>query len=249
VLSDLSLLHYVGLKLVLVHGGGKEISALMKRVGKEPLMVAGRRVTDSETMELTEMVLSGAINKELVAGLNTRGLKAVGISGRDADMMRAAKFISEDDPTLDYGRVGVIDHVNPELLQSLTYHGYVPVVSPVSDDEQGASLNVNADDAASALAQGLGADKLLLLSDVPGVLADASDPSTLIPVIKTKEVEQLIAQGTITGGMAPKVRALRQAVEKGVGKVHLIDGRVPHSLLMELFTDKGIGTLIEPGED
>ncbi len=149
----------------------------------------------------------------------------------------------------DYGRVGVIEQVNAELLESLTYHGYVPVVSPVSDDEQGESLNVNADDAASALAQGLKADKLLLLSDVPGVLADASDPSTLISVIKTKEVEQLIAQGTITGGMVPKVRALRQAVENGVGKVHLIDGRVPHSLLMELFTDKGIGTLIEPGED
>lgn len=249
VLSDLSLLHYVGLKLVLVHGGGKEISALMKRVGKEPLMVAGRRVTDSETMELTEMVLSGAINKELVAGLNTRGLKAVGISGRDADMMRAAKFVSEDDPEVDYGRVGVIEQVNAELLESLTYHGYVPVVSPVSDDEQGESLNVNADDAASALAQGLKADKLLLLSDVPGVLADASDPSTLISLIKTNEVEQLIAQGTITGGMVPKIRALSQAVENGVGKVHLIDGRVPHSLLMELFTDKGIGTLIEPGED
>ena len=249
VLSDLALLHYVGLKLVLVHGGGKEISALMKRVGKEPQMVAGRRVTDSETMELTEMVLSGTINKELVAGLNSRGLKAVGISGRDANLMRATKFVSEDDPSLDYGRVGVIQRVNAELLESLTYHGYVPVVSPVSDDEQGESLNVNADDAASALAEGLKADKLVLLSDVPGVLADASDPSTLISVIETNEVEQLIAQGTITGGMVPKVRALRQAVESGVGKVHLVDGRIPHSLLMELFTDKGIGTLIEPGEE
>ncbi len=244
VLGDLALLHYVGMHLVLVHGGGKEISALMQRLGKQPRLVEGRRVTDEETMVLTEMVLSGSVNKELVAGLNQRGVKAVGISGRDANLLQARKFVSDSSPNVDYGRVGIIEKVEPALLEVLTQGGYVPVISPVSVDSNGESLNVNADDAASALAVALQAEKLILLSDVPGVLADPGDPDSLLPVVKTDELDELIAKGIISGGMVPKLTALKLAIESGVKKVHMLDGRLPHSILMEIFTDKGIGTLL-----
>lgn len=239
VMGDIALLHYVGVKVVVVHGGGAEISAMCEQVGIKPQFVGGMRVTDEPTMRVTEMVL-GQIGKTIAHWLGTHGAPAVGLSGKDGGMLQAKKFQGE----ADWGLVGEIESVNPSLLNSLARDGFVPVITPVAPGENGETYNVNADYAAGAIAGSIGAIKVLFLTDVPGVLRDVSDKNSLIPSLTVGETEALIADGTISKGMIPKVRCCTHAVNHGVERAHIVDGREPHAILIELFTDQGCGTMI-----
>jgi acetylglutamate kinase len=240
VMRDLVLMRLVGINPILVHGGGPEINEAMKKLGKEPEFVAGRRVTDAETMEIVEMVLTGKTNKSIVAHLNGEGVQAVGLSGKDANLLIATK----DTDNGDIGFVGKIAHVNPEIIHTLTNGGYIPVISSVAVGADGQAYNVNADTAAAALAAALHAEKLILMTDVEGLYRDFSDKSSLVSEITTAEARQWIADGIIDKGMIPKLEACASAVEDGVPRAHIIDGRRAHALLIELFTDTGIGTMV-----
>ncbi|MBV9867529.1 MAG: acetylglutamate kinase [Abitibacteriaceae bacterium] len=239
VMGDIALLHYVGVNPVVVHGGGPEISAMCKQLGIEPHFVAGMRVTDPETMHVTEMVL-GQIGKGIAQLLHEKGAPAVGLSGKDGGLLTARKFEGET----DWGLVGEIDKVSPTLLHTLNREGFVPVVTPVAPGTDGQTYNVNADLAAGAIAAALGAIKLLLLTDVAGIYRDFEDKSSLIESLTAKEAEGLIADGVVAKGMIPKVRCCVDAVRCGVGNAHIVDGRTPHAILTELFTDAGCGTMI-----
>lgn len=251
VLTDAVLMKYVGMHPVLVHGGGPEITGMLKRVGIESNFVGGLRVTDRETMEIAEMVLVGKINKEIVALINKYGGRAVGLSGKDAGLFQAERKpgrLRRPDGTMetvDIGFVGDITRVNPEIVDTLIREGYIPVIAPVAVGEGGESYNVNADYAAAALARALQADKLINLTDVEGILRDRSDKDSLISSITAAEVPGLIAEGIIEGGMIPKVECCISALRGGVSTTHILDGRVPHSILLEIFTDRGIGTMVE----
>ncbi|MGI6448840.1 MAG: acetylglutamate kinase [Desulfitobacteriia bacterium] len=251
VMLDILLLHTVGIRPVIVHGGGPEINAMLKRVGKESTFIQGLRVTDKETMEIAAMVLVGKLNTEIVSMLNAFGGKAVGLSGQDARLLLAdkkpMKLENKDGlvEEVDLGYVGQIKKVTPGILTSLLDQGYIPVISPVAGGENGENYNVNADTAAGILAGALQADKFLLLTDVKGVLRDIHDPDSLISVIASSEVPAMLKEGVLQGGMIPKVECAVNALEQGVGTVHIIDGRQPHAILLELFTDGGIGTMIE----
>ncbi|MGB9877318.1 MAG: acetylglutamate kinase [bacterium] len=238
VLRDVLLLHYVGMKVILVHGGGKEITQWMKRLGKEPRFIEGQRVTDEESLEIVEMVLTGKTNKDLVARLWKLGGKAVGISGKDAGFLIARR--SEG-----LGEVGEIEKVDPHILDVLMEESYIPVISSIAMDEQGRGLNVNADLTAGHIAGAIKAEKLLILTDVRGVLEREGDEESLLSVIRLEELEEIMEK--VGGGMKPKLTACRIALLNGVGSAHIIDGRLPHSLLMEIFTDKGLGTMIVKG--
>ena len=240
VMRDLVLMRLVGINPILVHGGGPEINEAMKKLGKEPEFVAGRRVTDAETMEIVEMVLTGKTNKNIVAHLNSEGVQAVGLSGKDANLLIATK----DTDNGDIGFVGKIAHVNPEIIHTLTNGGYIPVISSVAVGADGQAYNVNADTAAAALAAALHAEKLILMTDVEGLYKDFSDKSSLVSEITTVEARQWIAEGIVDKGMIPKLEACASAVEDGVPRAHIIDGRRAHALLIELFTDTGIGTMV-----
>ncbi len=240
VMRDLVLMRLVGINPILVHGGGPEINEAMKKLGKEPEFVAGRRVTDAETMEIVEMVLTGKTNKSIVAHLNSEGVQAVGLSGKDANLLIATK----DTDNGDIGFVGKIAHVNPEIIHTLTNGGYIPVISSVAVGADGQAYNVNADTAAAALAAALHAEKLILMTDVEGLYKDFSDKSSLVSEITTAEARQWIAEGIVDKGMIPKLEACASAVEDGVPRAHIIDGRRAHALLIELFTDTGIGTMV-----
>ena len=240
VMRDLVLMRLVGINPILVHGGGPEINEAMKKLGKEPEFVAGRRVTDAETMEIVEMVLTGKTNKSIVAHLNGEGVQAVGLSGKDANLLIATK----DTDNGDIGFVGKIAHVNPEIIHTLTSNGYIPVISSVAVGTDGQAYNVNADTAAAALAAALHAEKLILMTDVEGLYKDFSDKSSLVSEITTVEARQWIAEGIVDKGMIPKLEACASAVEDGVPRAHIIDGRRAHALLIELFTDTGIGTMV-----
>jgi acetylglutamate kinase len=244
VVRDVILMDAVGMKPVIVHGGGPEVSKLMERVGKEPVFVDGLRVTDGETMELTEMVLAGKLRGDLVTRINQAGGRAVGLSGKDAGLIKARKLRSSNKDAADIGFVGEITSVEPEILGVLDEHHFIPVISPIGLGEDGCSYNINADTAAAAVAAALEARKLMLLTDVAGVQSDPEDASTLIPTIQRKEIDDLIANDVITGGMIPKVRACTHALDGGVEKTHIVDGRIPHVILFEIFTDYGIGTQI-----
>jgi acetylglutamate kinase len=235
VLRDVLLLHYVGMKVVLVHGGGKEISEWMKRLGKEPVFVDGQRITDEESLEIAEMVLTGKTNKDLVARLWKLGGKAVGISGKDAGFLIAKRKEG-------LGEVGEIERVDPHILDVLMDDSYIPVISSIAMDEEGKGLNVNADAAAGHIAGAIKAEKLLILTDVRGVLEREDDEESLISVIDFRDLDGIIEK--VGGGMKPKLLACKIALLKGVRSAHIIDGRLPHSLLMEIFTDKGLGTMI-----
>jgi acetylglutamate kinase len=241
VMQDIALLHYVGIRPILVHGGGPEISAMMKQMGHEPAFVGGLRVTDAATMEIVEMVLTGKTNKGIVSLLNRQGAKAVGLSGKDANLIQAYRMES---PHGDLGFVGEVAQVNPEILHLLSANGYVPVVSSVAIGPDGASYNVNADHVAGHIAAAVGAAKLVLLTDVEGLYADYADKSSLIHRMDTDRASEMIVSGAAERGMIPKLEACIAAVEGGVSRAHLIDGRQPHSLLIEIFTDTGIGTMI-----
>jgi acetylglutamate kinase len=249
VMLDVLLLHSVGIRPVVVHGGGPEINAMLKKVGKESHFIRGLRVTDAETMEIAAMVLVGKLNTEIVSSLNRFGGKAVGLTGKDAQLLHAVKKpMQVQNPQgeleeVDLGFVGEIDQVNPSIVRTLLEQGYIPVISPVAGGEDGETYNVNADTAAGEVAKALKADKFLLLTDVPGVLRDVQNPDSLISVIKEEDIKDLTEGGVISGGMIPKVECAQQALQGGVGSVHILDGRIPHAILLELFTDGGIGTM------
>lgn len=240
VCQDIVLLKYIGLNPVIVHGGGPEISSMMKRLGKESTFVDGLRVTDDETMEIAQMVLVGKINTEIVTLLNEYGGKAVGINGKDAKLIQAKKHVGK----VDLGLVGDIELVNPGLLHTLSREGYIPVVSSVGVGNAGESYNINADQVAGVLAGALQAAKLILLTDVEGIFENPKDPSSLISQLSLEKASTLIASGQISQGMIPKVQACMEALQHGVGRTHIIDGRQLHSILLEIFTNEGIGTMV-----
>ncbi|MBZ9570716.1 acetylglutamate kinase [Methanobrevibacter sp. TMH8] len=249
---DTVLLKYVGMEPIVVHGGGPEITRSMNKMGKEPKFIKGLRVTDEETMDIVTMVLVGKISTDIVSKIGFHGGKATGVSGKDSQLIVASKkapHTIKDEETgeehiVDLGLVGQIDSLNTEIVQMFTENDYIPVISPIGVDDNGDTLNLNADTVAGEVAAKLDSEKLIILTDVPGVLKDPNDPSSLIKKIKIDEVEELIKNGTISGGMIPKIETCVKAIEGGVKSVHIIDGRVKHSLLLEIFTTSGIGTMI-----
>lgn len=240
IMQDIVLMKYVGMNPIVVHGGGPEITQMLKRLDIQSRFVNGLRVTDQETMEVVEMVLGGKVNKEIVAGINANGGKAIGISGKDGNLIHARPV----DDTGQMGFVGAVTCVNPEIIETLIQNGYIPVIAPIGIDEAGQSYNINADLVASAIAVALKADKLVLLTDVPGLLENPADPASLISVLKLSDMEGYVQDGVIAGGMLPKIDCCREAVTAGVGRTHIIDGRVSHAILLEIFTNEGIGTMV-----
>ena len=247
---DVVLMRLVGIRPVVVHGGGPQIGAHLRRLGKESTFVAGMRVTDAETMDVVEMVLGGLVNKEIVELIHRHGGHAVGLTGKDGGLIRARKLtLRPDRPELqapeiiDLGHVGEVASIEPRLVRMLAEADFIPVIAPIGVGEDGRSYNINADLVAGRLAQVLGAEKLILLTNTPGVL---DREERLVPRLSPREAEALVADGSIHGGMLPKVRCALEAVQGGVASAHIIDGRVEHAVLLELFTDEGVGTLIRP---
>lgn len=240
--EDICLMKYVGMNPIVVHGGGPAINDALKKLGVEPKFHNGLRVTDEETIKVVEMVLAGTINKEIVSLLNVSGGNAVGICGKDGNLLHARRVVLEDGG--DIGFVGEITSVHFKLLTVLCEANMIPVVAPLATDPQGHTWNVNADTAAGDIAAVLEAEKLIFLTDTPGVLRDPKDPDSLIQQLTYRDVAELTREGVISGGMIPKVDACMRALDLGVKKTHIIDGRVPHALLLEIFTDKGMGTLV-----
>lgn len=245
--QDVVLLNFIGIRPVIVHGGGPKISETMKKMGKEPAFIQGQRVTDKETMEIVEMVLGGLINKEIVSLINSHGGKAVGLSGKDGGLIKARKKLirkhdaSGEEETIDIGLVGEVDAIDPGILGPFEKEAFIPVISPIGVGAGGESFNINADYVASAIAGALGAEKLILLTDVPGINDKKGD---VISTVHKKDIKRLISDGTVSGGMIPKVQACTRALDNAVKKTHIVDGRVPHCLLLEIFTKEGIGTEI-----
>lgn len=238
--EDIVLMKFVGMHPVIVHGGGPQISGMMKKLGKEPKFVEGVRVTDPETMSIVEMVLGGVVNKEIVTLINQMGGKGVGLTGKDGRLIQAKHLQNSGD---NMGQVGEVATIDPKILETLDKGRFIPVISPVAADDTGKSYNINADLVAGSLASALSAEKLLILTDVPGIL---NKDGSLFPSLSKKEVQDLIQEGVISSGMRPKVGAAVSSVEKGVHKAHIIDGRVSHALLLEIFTNQGVGTEIVP---
>lgn len=243
VIRDVVLMACVGLRPVVVHGGGPEINTWLNKLGIEAQFKNGLRVTDAATMDVVEMVLVGRVNKELVALINQAGGKAVGLCGKDADLIKARPADQEG-----IGFVGEVTSVNINILETLASSGYIPVVSSVATDENGQAYNINADTVAGELAAALGAEKLVLLTDTAGILEDYKDLSTLIPKLDIQEARKLIETGIVSGGMIPKVNCCVRSLAQGVRAAHIIDGRVPHALLLEILTDSGIGSMIVASE-
>ncbi len=243
VLQDLILMRQVGILPVLVHGGGPEIDRMLKRIGKERVFVDGLRYTDDETMEVVQMVLAGKVNKDLVSLIARQGGKAFGLCGGDGGLFRATRYQKNGK---DLGMVGEITSIDTSAVSAALQGGFIPVVSTIAlrDDDEAGFYNINADTAAAELAGALGAEKLILLTDVPGLLKDMADVATLISELDRKEVPSLISQGLVSGGMIPKVECCVRALELGVATTHILDGRSPHSLLIEIFSDRGMGTMI-----
>jgi acetylglutamate kinase len=249
---DTVLLKYVGMKPIVVHGGGPEISRSMNKLGKEPQFIGGLRVTDQETMDIVKMVLVGKINTEIVSNIGLHGGKGVGLSGKDNLLLKARKRSPQivvnqetgEEQMVDLGLVGEIESINPEILNVLTENNYIPVISPIGVDDKGETLNLNADTVAGEIGGEVGAEKLIILTDVPGILRDHSDPESLIKRVNISQVMDLIEDGTVRDGMLPKVLTCISALENGVKSAHIIDGRIKHSVLLEIFTKQGIGTMI-----
>ncbi|MBQ1208367.1 MAG: acetylglutamate kinase [Lachnospiraceae bacterium] len=241
VMGDIVLLSLIGIKVVLVHGGGPEITDMLKKIGKESRFVDGLRVTDKEAVDIVQMVLAGKLNKNLVNSLQLKGGKAIGLSGMDGHMIKAKQM----KPELEF--VGEVTEINIQPILDVLEMGYIPVISTVGVDDQGNVYNINADTAASRIAGTLKAESLISMTDIAGLLEDKDDPSTLIPVVYVSEVGDLVRRGIISGGMIPKVDCCIEAIRRGVKKVFIIDGRVPHALLVEMMTDEGIGTMFVTG--
>ena len=240
VIEDVTLLKLVGFKPIIVHGGGKEISRWVSKVGMEPKFINGLRVTDEPTMELAEMVL-GKVNKELVQMVESLGVRAIGLSGKDGGLLNVTKKYSNGE---DIGYVGEIQKVNADILWDLLDKDFLPIICPIGLDDSFHTYNINADDAACAIARAMNAEKLAFLTDIEGVYKDPNDPSTLISELQISEAKEFIEKGYIGGGMLPKLNNCIDAIENGVSRVHILDGRIPHCLLLEIFTNKGIGTAI-----
>ncbi len=243
VIEDVTLLKLVGFKPIIVHGGGKEISRWVNKVGMEPQFINGLRVTDEETMEVAEMVL-GKVNKSLVQLVEELGVRAIGISGKDGGLLKVDKKLSDGE---DIGFVGEVREVNEDILYDLLEKDFLPIVCPVGLDDSFNTYNINADDAACAIARAVKAEKLAFLTDIEGVYKDPGDPATLISELRVEEAQRLMDEGYIGGGMLPKLQNCIDAIEHGVSRVHILDGRIPHCLLLEIFTNKGIGTAILNG--
>ena len=251
VMADIALMKFVGIRPVVVHGGGPDISAQLERLGKKSEFIGGLRVTDAETAAIAEMVLVGKINRALVDGLNRQGVRAVGLSGKDAHFLRAEKqsgTINENGQRrpVDIGYVGRVAHIDTSLITDLLARDYVPVVAPVGYGSAGETFNINADTVAAELAGALAAEKLLLLTNVEGIYRDLNDPSSLVSSISAADARAWIQDGTIAGGMIPKVEACLTALAGGARKAHIIDGRLAHAIILELYTSAGIGTQLEP---
>jgi len=250
VMQDVVLMKYVGMNPVIVHGGGPQISGMMKRLGKEAEFIQGLRVTDRETVDIAEMVLAGTINKEIVSLINQHGGQAVGLCGKDANLIQAQKHFAKvtsdtgEQIMADIGFVGDIVNINPKIIQVLDTEGFIPVIAPNGVGEDGQTYNINADTVAGEIAAALRAEKLVMLTDTRGILCDKDDDNSLIPTLDISEIEELIQSGVIETGMLPKVEACITALEAGVQKTHIIDGRISHSILLEIFTEEGIGTEI-----
>ena len=240
VIQDVTLLKLVGFKPIIVHGGGKEISSMLKRLGKESEFKNGLRVTDEETMDVAEMVL-GKVNKSLVQLVESLGVRAIGISGKDGNLLKVKKKYADGE---DIGFVGEVTEVNGQILLDLLEKDFLPIVCPIGMDEEFNTYNINADDAACAIAQAMKVEKLAFLTDIEGVYKNPKDPETLISELPVAEAEKLMAEGYIGGGMLPKLQNCIDAINSGVSRVHILDGRIPHCLLLEIFTNKGIGTAI-----
>jgi acetylglutamate kinase len=250
VMQDITLMKFVGMNPLVVHGGGPEINAMLDRLGIKSSFVQGLRVTDAETMDIVEMVLAGKVNKEIVSLINQCGGSAIGLSGKDGNLLLAKrKLVKEtkvngEEVQWDMGFVGEVERINPEIIRSIISQGYIPVVAPIGVGKNNESYNINADYVAGELAASLEADKLVLLTDVEGIIEDPRDKSTLISSLKVDNIQRLIDKGVIQGGMIPKVQCCARALLAGVGKTHIIDGRIPHSILLEIFTHRGIGTMV-----
>lgn len=236
--EDIVLMRLVGMRPIVVHGGGPQISALMERLGKQPEFVDGLRVTDAETVDIARMVLKGQVNPQLVAAINVHGRYAVGISGADAGLIRATARNTQ------LGFVGDVTEINPEVVHGLIEDEFIPVIATIGSDETGQAYNINADTVAGAIAEAVGAEKLVYLTDIEGLRRDVSDSASLIRQVTAAELEQLVADGTIAGGMIPKVASCIHAVRNGVPRAHILDGRIAHVMLLEIFTDAGIGTMV-----
>jgi acetylglutamate kinase len=246
--QDVVLLNFIGIKPVIVHGGGPKISAIMEKMGKKPSFVKGQRVTDQDTMEIVEMVLGGLINKEIVSLINSNGGSAIGLTGKDGRLIQARKKAIERvsaetgvSEIIDLGLVGEVENVDPRVILSLQNQGFIPVIAPIGVGQENVTFNINADYVAASVASSLKADKLVLLTDVSGIL---DKNKQLIPSLNAKDVFELENQGVISGGMIPKVSACLESLNQGVAKAHIIDGRISHALLLEIFTQKGVGTEI-----
>ncbi|MGS0765698.1 acetylglutamate kinase [Syntrophomonas curvata] len=242
VMQDIVLMKFVGMHPVVVHGGGPEINQMLNRLNIESHFVGGLRVTSREIMEIVEMVLGGKVNKEIVSGITGAGGRAVGISGKDGNLIEA-QAINQG----EMGFVGEVTCINPQIIETVIENGYIPVIAPIGRGPNHESYNINADLAASAIAVAIKADKLVLLTDVPGLLKDPEDSESLISVLRLSEVDEYVQQGVIAGGMLPKVQCCMESVRGGVGRTHIIDGRLSHSILLEVFTDQGIGTMVVNG--
>lgn len=240
--EDITLMKYVGMNPVVVHGGGPAINRRLKQLGVEAKFHNGLRITDAETIEVVEMVLCGTINKEIVTLLNLAGGDAVGLSGKDGNLLHTKRMETEDG--VDIGFVGEVTGVHYKIINVLTAAGLIPVIAPLATDEKGNTWNINADTAAGEIAAAISAEKLVFLTDTPGLLLDPKDPNSLVAHLDYREIQRLTAEGVISGGMIPKVEACLKALDYGVKKTHIIDGRVPHSLLLEIFTVRGLGTLV-----
>ena len=243
VIRDIVFLSCVGVRPIVVHGGGPEINIWLDKLGIEPQFKDGLRVTDADTMDVVEMVLVGRVNKELVSLINQAGASAVGLCGKDGNLVQARPVGKEG-----IGFVGEVTNINPKLIQSLVDNGYVPVISSVAADENGQAYNINADTIAGEIAAALNAEKLILLTDTPGILENYRDPSTLLTKLDITKLRKLIEDGIVAGGMIPKVNCCVRSLAQGVGAAHILDGRIPHALLLEIFTDEGIGSMIVASE-
>lgn len=240
VISDVVLLSTIGIKVILVHGGGPEINKTLNKIGKEAKFINGLRYTDEETIDVVQMVLAGKTNKDLVKLIMQKGGKAIGISGIDSMLIEAEKYDSED----DLGYVGSIKKIHPQMIMDMLEKGYIPVIASVGMDENGNTYNINADTAAAEIASALQAENMIIVSDIPGLLENKDDENTLIPLLHTYEVNSLMNKGIISGGMIPKIECCVHAVKANVKKAVMIDGRIPHSILIEILTNEGIGTMI-----
>lgn len=244
--EDLVLMQTVGMRPVVVHGGGRAVTAMLERLGKAAVFKDGLRVSDADTTSLAEMVLAGGVNSAIVAQIQRAGGEACGLSGKDGHLLTARKYVKDGEPDVDFGFVGDVESVRTGLVRALSDNGFIPVIAPIGLGTDGATYNINADTVAGAVAGALKAEKLVLLTDTPGLLRDPNDPSSIISHATRAEVAQLIADGIIVGGMLPKVNACRRSLSAGVGKTHIVDGRVQHALLLEIYTRTGIGTEIVP---